>query len=89
MKKNHASALKALKISRGQIDGIIKMIEEERYCVDIANQLLATQALLRRSELLILQEHMRTCVQDACLSNRPEEKIEELNKILAKLITKA
>ena len=82
------SALKALKISRGQIDGIIKMIEEGRYCIDIANQLLATQSLLKKAELSILQGHMRTCVKDACLMDHPDEKIEELNKILEKLLGK-
>ena len=82
------SALKALKISRGQIDGIIKMIEEGRYCIDIANQLLATQSLLKKAELSILQGHMRTWVKDACLMDHPDEKIEELNKILEKLLGK-
>ena len=82
------SALKALKISRGQIDGIIKMIEEGRYCIDIANQLLATQSLLKKAELSILQGHMRTGVKDACLMDHPDEKIEELNKILEKLLGK-
>ena len=82
------SALKALKISRGQIDGIIKMIEEGRYCIDIANQLLATQSLLKKAELSILQGHMRTCVKGACLMDHPDEKIEELNKILEKLLGK-
>ena len=82
------SALKALKISRGQIDGIIMMFEEGRYCIDIANQLLATQSLLKKAELSILQGHMRTCVKDACLMDHPDEKIEELNKILEKLLGK-
>ena len=82
------SALKALKISRGQIDGIIKMIEEGRYCIDIANQLLATQSLLKKAELSILQGHMRSCVKDACLTDQPEEKLEEMNKILEKLLGK-
>ena len=82
------SALKALKISRGQIDGIIKMIEEGRYCIDIANQLLATQSLLKKAELSILQGHMRSCVKDACLAQHPDEKIEEINRIFEKLIAK-
>ena len=82
------SALKALKISRGQIDGIIKMIEEGRYCIDIANQLLATQSLLKKAELSILQGHIRSCVKDACLMDQPEEKLEEMNKILEKLLGK-
>ena len=88
MTKERAAALRALKISRGQIDGIIKMIEDGRYCIDIANQLLATQSLLKRAELQILQGHMRSCVKDACLAQQPDEKIEEINKIFERLITK-
>ena len=88
MTKERDAALKALKISRGQIDGIIKMIEEGRYCIDIANQLLATQSLLKKAELSILQGHMRSCVKDACLMDQPEEKLEEMNKILEKLLGK-
>ena len=88
MTKEREAALKALKISRGQIDGIIKMIEDGRYCIDVANQLLATQSLLKRAELQILQGHMRSCVKDACLMDQPEEKLEEMNKILEKLLGK-
>ena len=36
-----------LKIARGQLDGILRMVEDNRYCIDISNQLLATQALLK------------------------------------------
>ena len=88
MTKEREAALKALKISRGQIDGIIKMIEDGRYCIDVANQLLATQSLLNRAELQILQGHMRSCVKDACLAQHPDEKIEEINRIFEKLIAK-
>ena len=88
MSTERNSALKALKISRGQIDGIIRMIEKGRYCIDIANQLLATQSLLKKAELSILQGHMRSCVKDACLMEKPEEKLEEMNKILEKLLGK-
>jgi len=42
-------AVKALKISRGQIEAIIKMIEEERYCVDVPNQIITEQSLLKKS----------------------------------------
>ena len=43
--------LNLLKTSRGQIDGIIKMLEEDRYCVDISKQILSVQALLKKSKL--------------------------------------
>ncbi len=46
MKADKSSVMRELKIARGQMDGIIRMIEDDRYCVDISNQLLATEALL-------------------------------------------
>jgi len=82
------AALKLLKIARGQVDGIVKMIEDERYCIDIANQVLAAQSLLKKAELNILQGHLRHCVNEACTASNPEEKIAELNKILEKILTR-
>ena len=48
MKAKKGNVTHKLKIAKGQLDGILQMIEEDRYCVDISNQLLATQALLKR-----------------------------------------
>ena len=47
MKAKKGDIVHKLKIARGQLDGILQMVEENRYCVDISNQLLATQALLK------------------------------------------
>ncbi|MFR9294474.1 MAG: metal-sensing transcriptional repressor, partial [Turicibacter sanguinis] len=47
MNEERKKALQSLKTAKGQIDGIIKMIEEERYCIDISNKILASQALLK------------------------------------------
>jgi len=55
MSEERKKALQLLKTARGQIDGIIKMIEEGRYCIDISNQILASQALLKKSNLEILK----------------------------------
>ena len=46
MTPEREKALKNLKTAKGQLEGIIKMIEEERYCIDISNQILASTALL-------------------------------------------
>lgn len=54
MKADHGSVERKLKIARGQIDGILQMIENDRYCVDISNQLLATQALLKSANQQIV-----------------------------------
>ena len=43
MKADHAQVARLLKTARGQIDGILKMVEEDRYCLDVSNQLMATQ----------------------------------------------
>lgn len=56
--------------------------------IDIANQLMAVQSLIRKADLMILQGHMRHCVKEACNNNNPDEKIEELNKVLEKLLSK-
>ncbi|ERK32077.1 metal-sensing transcriptional repressor [Clostridium intestinale] len=83
-KKN---ALQSLKTSKGQIEGIIKMIEDERYCVDISNQIIAAQALLKKANKLILKQHMTHCVKDAIkMEDHAEEKIEEVLNILDKLM---
>lgn len=62
MKAKKGEVIHKLKIARGQIDGILQMIEEDRYCVDISNQLQATQALLKSANQQILQAHIRNSV---------------------------
>lgn len=81
-------ALQALKTSKGQIEGIIKMLEDERYCVDISNQIIAAQSLLKKANLLILKQHMNHCVKEAFLSNTGDDKVDEIMNILAKLMDK-
>jgi DNA-binding FrmR family transcriptional regulator len=88
MTEERKKALQALKTSKGQIEGIIKMLEEGRYCVDISNQIIAAQALLRKANLIILKQHMNHCVKDAFLNNNGDEKIEEVMAILDKLMDK-
>jgi len=88
MSEERKKALQSLKTAKGQIEGIIKMIEDDRYCIDVANQILAAQSLLKKADLMILQGHLRHCVKEACNNNNPDEKIEEVNKILEKILSK-
>ena len=76
---------RSVKIARGQLDGILRMIEEDRYCVDISNQLLATQALLKRVNQEILQAHIRGCVREALQTDEPDPKLEEALQLLEKM----
>ncbi|KUK80907.1 MAG: Uncharacterized protein XD96_1334 [Petrotoga mobilis] len=80
----HEKALRKLKTARGQIDAAIKMLEEERYCIDISKQLLATISLLKNAHSEILKKHIETCVKDATSSKDAEEinvKLEELEEV--------
>jgi CsoR family transcriptional regulator, copper-sensing transcriptional repressor len=63
-----ASSLKRLKRIEGQIRGLSRMVEEDRYCIDIVTQIAAARAALRRAEEEILRDHVAHCVEDAIAS---------------------
>lgn len=66
MKAKKGDITHKLKIARGQIDGILQMIDENRYCVDISNQLQATQALLRSANQEICRNISGTVLGRLC-----------------------
>jgi DNA-binding FrmR family transcriptional regulator len=86
MMADHAKVLRLLKTARGQLDGIIKMVENDRYCIDISQQLLATEALLNRVNKEILSAHLKHCVNEAQTPQEREEKIDELISTLGKIL---
>lgn len=86
MKAQKGDISHKLKIARGQLDGILQMIDDDRYCVDISNQILATQALLRSANQQILQAHIRTCVREALQTDTDNPKLEEALKLLEKMM---
>lgn len=73
-----------LKTARGQIDGILKMVEEGRYCIDVANQLLSLEAIVKKCRKQILQNHLMTCVASS-KDEDFEHKLDEFVKILEKM----
>ena len=86
MQADHDKVLRMLKTARGQMDGIVRMVEEDRYRIDISQQLLATQALLGRVNKEILTAHLKHCVGQASTPAQLEEKIDELSAMLGKLL---
>ncbi|KZL92896.1 metal-sensing transcriptional repressor [Clostridium magnum] len=86
MNDERKKALQSLKTSKGQIEGIIKMIEDGRYCMDISNQIIAAQSLLKKANILILKQHLNHCVKDAFINNTGEEKVDEIIDLLSKLM---
>jgi DNA-binding FrmR family transcriptional regulator len=88
LNEEQKKAMQALKTCKGQIDGIIKMLEDGRYCIDISNQIIASQALLKRANMLILKQHLNHCVKHAFENNNGDEKVDEIIGVLEKLIQK-
>lgn len=85
MKADKSSVTRSIKIARGQLDGVLRMIEDDRYCVDISNQLLATQALLKRVNKEIMHAHIRSCVREGLHTDEPNPKLEEALDLLDRL----
>jgi CsoR family transcriptional regulator, copper-sensing transcriptional repressor len=82
MKHQHRQALNLLKTAKGQIDAVIKMTEDERYCVEISNQIMASIALLKKANLDILKNHLETCVRKSFEEGNEVEKIDEVIDVL-------
>lgn len=77
--------LSRLKRAKGQIEGITKMVEEGKYCVDIITQVLALEGSLKAVSHLILESHLNTCGEHKLNSKDPKEKegfIREIMKIV-------
>jgi CsoR family transcriptional regulator, copper-sensing transcriptional repressor len=79
----------AARLSRieGQVRGIRKMVDDERYCVDILTQTRAVVAALRGVEDLVMETHLDTCVADAMKSSDPaaqQEKIDEVMSVMTR-----
>lgn len=88
MKDRKQPALQRLARLEGQVRGVIRMVEEDRYCGDILNQTLAIRSALAQVEVLILQDHADDCVEAAIASSDPEaqrQKFRELVGIFEKV----
>ena len=78
-------AQRRLKIIQGQVGGIAKLVEEERYCLDILTQIAAIQEALRGVSKEIVRNHLETCVTESIQNGRGTEHYEELTDIMFKL----
>jgi len=81
------SCAKRLTRIEGQVRGLSRMVEEDRYCIDIVTQIAAVRAALRRLEEEILRDHVGHCVEHAVASGSKAEqrrKIEELMAVVSR-----
>jgi DNA-binding FrmR family transcriptional regulator len=77
--------LKRLRRIEGQVRGVERMVEEDRYCIDILTQISAAQAALDKVALGLLDDHARHCIVKAPASEK-QEKIEELMAAVGRLM---
>ena len=83
-----ASCQKRLSRIEGQVRGLSKMVDEDRYCIDIVTQISAVRAALRRLEEEVLRDHVAHCVEHAIRGGDAREqrkKVKELLQVLGHL----
>lgn len=85
MRADAERVTRLLKTARGQLDGLLRMVEQDRYCIDISNQLLAAEAILRKANNVVLRAHLEGCVERAFEEGNGHEKIEEIMQVLDKM----
>jgi len=81
----HTDQLQRLRRIEGQVRGLVRMVEERRYCVDILTQIRAARAALRRVEEGVLREHALHCVAEALRGDDPAAQREKVDELLAVL----
>jgi CsoR family transcriptional regulator, copper-sensing transcriptional repressor len=84
---NKAKVLARLRRIAGQVEGIARMLEEDRYCMDVLLQVGSAQAALGQAGKLVLRSHVETCVADALTAGTPanrKQKIDELMEVFAR-----
>ena len=70
----------------GQVRGIQKMVDEDRYCIDVLTQVSATRAALEGVALQLLADHTEHCVAEAIQSGDGSQKVRELNEAVGRLV---
>ena len=70
--------LRRLRSARGHLDAVIRMVENDRYCIDVLHQIRAVQGALDRSRRALLDAHLRTCVADAYATGAYDPVVTEL-----------
>ncbi len=81
-KQAKALVLKRLGRIEGQVRGLARMVEEDRYCIDIVTQILAVRAALKRAEEEILRDHVGNCVEHAIASGDKADQRRKINELM-------
>ncbi len=81
-KQAKTSCLRRLSRIEGQVRGVARMVERDRYCIDVITQIAAVRAALRRVEEEILQDHVGHCVAHAIASGNAREQRRKVNELI-------
>ena len=87
-KDTKTACLKRLNRIEGQVRGLCRMVEDERYCIDVVTQVSAVRAALKRVEEQVLKDHVAHCVERAISAGDRDEqlqKVSELMRVLGKM----
>lgn len=82
--KTKKQILHRLQIARGHLDKVISMVEGDAYCIDVVHQSIAVQAALKKTDEVILENHLKTCVADSIRNGDSRETIDEVMSVLQK-----
>ena len=83
-KDTHERITHRLKISKGHLEKVIKMIEDDAYCIDVLHQMNAIQSGLKETGNVILENHLRGCVADAIKNGDTDKSIAEIMEVFKK-----
>ncbi len=84
-KETTLSISKRLSRIEGQVKGVAKMINDDRYCIDIVRQIQAIKSALISVEGIVLNDHLNTCVETALKSDNIEQRREKVEELVAVL----
>ncbi|MBI4080230.1 MAG: metal-sensitive transcriptional regulator [Candidatus Levybacteria bacterium] len=73
-----------LKIARGHLEKVIRMAEEQEYCIDVLHQSQAVQKALKETDSVILENHLKTCASDAIRKGETEKAVHEVMEVFKK-----
>lgn len=76
--------IKRLKSARGHLESVIRMVEDDKYCIDILQQSIAVQNALKRADEQILSRHLESCVKNALAGKQKEQMMKEIVEVFKK-----
>jgi len=76
--RREQEVMQRLRSARGHLDAVIRMVEDQRYCIDVIHQIGAVQGALDHTKEIVLDGHLRTCVRDAYQRDEVDDVVKEL-----------